>query len=133
MQGTIKIPSDMSNIYRAEKLVDSISEKLNIGDEQYGNILVCVVEAVSNAIQHGNDNDVTKIVLLSYRYENHKLTFSIEDEGSGFDLEKVPDPTLPENVENIKGRGIFLINHLSDEISFENKGSKLNITFYIPE
>ena len=133
MQGTVKIPSDMSNIYRAERLVDSISEKLKIGDDQYGNILVCVVEAVSNAIQHGNDNDVTKIVLLTYRYEDNKLTFTIEDEGSGFDLEKVPDPTLPENVENIKGRGIFLINHLSDEINFENKGSKLNITFYIPE
>ncbi|MCF6239776.1 MAG: ATP-binding protein [Bacteroidales bacterium] len=131
MEGAIKIPSDMSNIYRAERLVDSISEKLNIGDEQYGNILVCIVEAVSNAIQHGNQNDVTKIVYLSYSYYQNKLNFIIEDEGNGFDLDNVPDPTLPENVENIKGRGIFLIRHLSDEIKFENKGSKLYITFYI--
>ncbi len=131
MEGAVKIPSDMTNIYRAERLVDSISEKLNIGDEQYGNILVCIVEAVSNAIQHGNQNDVTKIVYLSYSYNKGKLSFIVEDEGQGFDLDKVPDPTLPENVENIKGRGIFLIRHLSDEIKFENKGSKLYITFYI--
>ncbi len=131
MEGAVKIPSDMTNIYRAERLVDTISEKLNIGDEQYGNILVCIVEAVSNAIQHGNQNDVTKIVYLSYSYNKGKLNFTIEDEGNGFDLDKVPDPTLPENVENIKGRGIFLIRHLSDEIRFEDKGSKLHITFYI--
>ncbi len=131
MEGAVKIPSDMSNIYRAERLVDHISEKLNIGDEQYGNILVCIVEAVSNAIQHGNENDVTKIVYLSYSYKAGKLLFKVEDEGSGFDLDRVPDPTLPENVENIKGRGIFLIRHLADEIKFEDKGSKLYITFYI--
>jgi len=131
MEGSVKIPSDMSNIYRAEQLVDNISEKLNIGDEQYGNVLVCIVEAVSNAIQHGNKNDVTKIVLLSYKYADGKLVFTVEDEGPGFDLDKVPDPTLPENVENIKGRGVFLIRHLSDELKFENRGAKLNITFYV--
>lgn len=131
MKGTIKIPSDMSNIYRAERLVDSISEKLNIGDEQYGNILVCIVEAVSNSIQHGNQNDITKIVYLSYNYSKGKLSFEITDEGEGFDLNSVPDPTLPENLENIKGRGIFLIRHLADEINFANKGAKLTITFYI--
>lgn len=131
MEGAVKIPSDMTNIYRAERLVDSISEKLNIKDEQYGNILVCIVEAVSNAIQHGNESDVTKIVYLSYKYDQGKLQFTIEDEGRGFDLDKVPDPTLPENVENIKGRGIFLIRHLADELNFENKGSKIEITFYI--
>ena len=131
MEGSVKIPSDMSNIYRAEQLVDLISVKLEIADELYGNILVCVVEAVSNAIQHGNDNDVTKIVCLKYSYKNNKLTFTISDEGNGFDLDKVPDPTLPENVENIKGRGIFLINHLSDELKFENGGSVINIGFNI--
>ena len=59
----------------------------------------------------------------------YPLGFVIEDEGNGFNLEAVPDPTLPENVENIKGRGIFLITHLSDKIDFENKGAKLTISF----
>lgn len=129
MQGSIKIPSDMSNLFRAEQLVDKIAKGLDIKDELYGNISVCIVEAVSNAIQHGNNYDVTKIVLLNYEYSDGVLKFIIEDAGTGFDLDNVPDPTLPENVENIKGRGIFLITHLSDKISFDNRGSKLSISF----
>ena len=129
MQGSIKIPSDMSNLYRAEQLVDKIAEGLDIRDELYGNISVCIVEAVSNAIQHGNNYDVTKIVLLKYEYSEGVLKFVVEDEGVGFNLNTVPDPTLPENVENIKGRGIFLIKHLSDKINFDNQGSKLSISF----
>ena len=129
MQGSIKIPSDMSNLYRAEQFVDKIAEGLDIRDDLYGNISVCIVEAVSNAIQHGNKYDVTKIVFLNYEHSDNVLSFVIEDEGLGFDMGTVPDPTLPENVENIKGRGIFLITHLSDEIDFENRGSRISISF----
>ncbi len=131
MHGSIKIPSDMSNLYRVEKLIDTIAEELYIKDDLYGNISVCLVEAVSNSIQHGNRFDVTKIVLLEYHFSDGILEFIIKDEGSGFNLDEVPDPTLPENVENIKGRGIFLITHLSDKINFEDKGSKITISFNI--
>ncbi len=129
MRGSIKIPSDMSNLYRVENLIDSIAEQLYIRDDLYGNISVCLVEAVSNSIQHGNRFDVTKIVLLEYNIDEGVLKFTITDEGKGFNLNAVPDPTLPENVENIKGRGIFLITHLADEIKFEEKGSKIIISF----
>ncbi|MFN8256445.1 MAG: ATP-binding protein [Bacteroidales bacterium] len=129
MTGLIKIPSDLSNLFRVENLIEKLSEVLNFGDELFGNISVCLVEAVSNAIQHGNGNDVTKIVLLEYKVKNNLLIFYVSDEGNGFDFDKVPDPTLPENIENIKGRGIFLIRNLADKVSFENKGSKIIITF----
>ena len=131
MRGSIKIPSDMSNIYRAENFVDKIAEDLNIGDELYGNISVCIVEAVSNAIQHGNKLDVTKIVALEYNYTDKILEFIIEDEGEGFIMDSVPDPTLPENIENIKGRGIFLITHLSDNVEFDRNGAKVSLTFNV--
>ncbi len=129
MTGAIKIPSDLSNLFRVENLIEKLSEMLSLGDELYGNISVCIVEAVSNAIQHGNDNDVTKIVMLEYKVKNNSLIFSITDQGSGFDIDKVPDPTLPENIENYKGRGLFLIRNLADKVTFENKGAKLNIYF----
>jgi serine/threonine-protein kinase RsbW len=129
MTGSIKIPSDMSNIFRAENLVDRLSEKLNLGDEFIANISVSVIEAVSNAIQHGNRNDITKIVVLEYKVNSNKLVFTIKDQGNGFMIDKVPDPTLPENIENFTGRGLFLIRHLSDEVSFENNGSIIKIIF----
>jgi serine/threonine-protein kinase RsbW len=129
MKGSIKIPSDMSNIFRAENLIDELSEKLKLGDELIANISVTVVEAVSNAIQHGNKNDITKIVVLEYQVKENKLIFTIKDNGSGFDISIVPDPTLPENIENFTGRGLFLIKHLADEVNFENNGSVIKIQF----
>ena len=129
MHGSVKIPSDMSNLFRAENLIDDLAEKLNFGDVVYGNISVSIIEAVSNAIQHGNQNDVTKLVLLDYKVIDDQLVFTISDEGNGFDLDTVPDPTLPENLENIKGRGIFLIRNLADKVSFEERGAIIIIYF----
>jgi serine/threonine-protein kinase RsbW len=131
MNASIKIPSDMSNIFRAENFIEKIAEKLELGDELIGNISVAVIEAVSNAIQHGNKNDITKITLLDYCVTDRILKFSIKDEGEGFNLSEIPDPTLPENIENIKGRGIFLIRHVADNVYFENNGSVIRIEFKI--
>jgi len=129
MKGIVKIPSDMSNLFRAENLIEELAGKLLLPDDLYGNISVCLIEAVSNAIQHGNSNDVTKLVLLEYFINDDKLEFTVSDEGNGFDLDTVPDPTLPENLENIKGRGIFLIRNLADDVTFENRGAKIIIHF----
>ncbi len=129
MTGSIKIPSDLSNLFRVENLVEKLAGLLSFGDGLYGNISVCIVEAVSNAIQHGNLNDVTKIVLLEYQVKKESLIFTITDEGAGFDFANIPDPTLPENIENLKGRGIFLIRNLADKVIFENKGSRVKIYF----
>jgi serine/threonine-protein kinase RsbW len=129
MDGLLKIPSDMSNLYRVECLLEELMERFNVSVELMGNISVSVIEAVSNAIQHGNRNDVTKIVQLKYSKQNECITFSIIDEGSGFNIELVPDPTLPENIENIKGRGLFLIRHLADKVSFACNGSEIQIHF----
>lgn len=131
MKGSLKIPSDMSNLFRVENLIDDLAEQLNLGDEVYGNISVSVIEAVSNAIQHGNNNDVTKIVYFNYVITENELSFRIEDEGKGFDLDSVPDPTLPENIESFKGRGIFLIRNLADKVIFENRGAVIVIKFKI--
>jgi len=129
MTGSIKIPSDLSNLFRVENLIEKLSEVLNFGDGLYGNVSVCLVEAVSNAILHGNGGDVTKIVLLDYQVKNNSLIFTVNDQGIGFDFDMVPDPTLPENIENFKGRGIFLIRNLADKVIFENKGAKIKIYF----
>jgi len=59
------------------------------------------------------------------------LNFIIEDEGEGFDLEELKDPTSPENIQKPGGRGIFLIRHLSDDVKFEEGGKKTTLSFYL--
>jgi serine/threonine-protein kinase RsbW len=55
----------------------------------------------------------------------------VEDQGSGFDYTNIPDPTTPQNIENISGRGVFLMRKLSDEIKFSNNGSLVELIFYL--
>ena len=63
--------------------------------------------------------------------EKKQLVFTITDQGTGFDFSQLPDPTAPENIEKPQGRGIFLMNHLSDGVVFEEPGNKVKITFQI--
>jgi serine/threonine-protein kinase RsbW len=112
-----------------ENTVVSICEELHIGEEKFGNILMAVTEAVDNAIMHGNKNNPQKTVELSYQYSDKDVTFAVTDEGErGFDIEKVTDPTKPENPAEV-GRGILLMKMLSDKLEFLNEEKTVLLSF----
>ncbi len=127
----IKISSKVEELLKIEKLVDEISEKTNINSDIYANILVGVTEAVNNSIVHGNKLDKSKFVDIQYSISDKFVQFIITDEGQGFDYHKVPDPTLPENIELEEGRGIFLMNCLADEVIFNDKGNEVSLKFFL--
>ena len=127
----ISIPSLIENIQIIESFIDNAKEDFEINDDLYGNIMISVTECISNAIVHGNQSDSSKLVHLELQMEPGLLRCSIEDEGNGFDFNQLPDPTDPENLEKIGGRGIFLMKHLSDEVKFEEGGKKTVLSFYL--
>jgi serine/threonine-protein kinase RsbW len=119
-----------SNISIAEKLIDDVCLKYNVDEDNYGNILIAVTEAVNNAINHGNQQDPTKKVFMAVDYlSDRSLKFTITDEGKGFDYALLPDPTDPENIEKISGRGVFLMKNLADSIEFSNDGKTVEMRF----
>ncbi|MDG2369590.1 MAG: ATP-binding protein [Flavobacteriales bacterium] len=125
----IKFPSQANNIRLVEKLVDDVCAEIGVNEDKYGNILIALTEAVNNAIHHGNRLDPKKLTTIHCQQKNEKLTFLIKDEGLGFDYENLPDPTDPKNIEKPDGRGIYLMKHLSDSISFEDNGSSIELSF----
>lgn len=127
----IQIPSLTENIRIVESFIDNAKEKFNFNDDIYGNIMIAVTESVNNAIVHGNASDKRKNVSLSLQLNDNSLTFTIEDQGHGFDYNNLDDPTAPENLEKIGGRGIFLMKNLSDEVSFHDEGKKVQLSFYL--
>jgi serine/threonine-protein kinase RsbW len=127
----ISIPSLIENIQVIESFIDNAKEEFEINDDLYGNIMISVTECISNAIVHGNQSDPDKMVHLQLHMEPGLLSCSIEDEGKGFDFSNLPDPTEPENIEKLGGRGIFLMRHLSDEVKFEEGGKKTLLSFYL--
>jgi len=126
---SIEIASKLDSITEVETLIDNVCEELKLNEDNYGNILIAVTEAVNNAIIHGNKYSDIKKVKVDVIKSDDKVLFTVIDQGEGFDFLNLPDPTAPENIEKPDGRGIFLMKNLSDEVIFESNGSKVNITF----
>lgn len=131
MEKKLIIPSRIDSISIVENLIDEISIELGLVADLYGNVLIAAIEAVTNAIVHGNKNDQTKNVTVFVSFNNPYLVITISDEGTGFPFDNIPDPTKPDNVEKPDGRGVFLMKHLADDISFEKGGSIVNLKFKI--
>ena len=123
--------SSVESLAKVEQIIESVKEEFGIPEEIFGNILVSVSEGISNAIKHGNKLDATKSVEFSFDLSEKQYQFTILDQGSGFDYENVPDPTHPDNIEKIDGRGIFIMTSLADNITFEQGGSKVILSFNI--
>jgi serine/threonine-protein kinase RsbW len=126
------LPSLQESIHQIEKFVEDICEEYNINNTYFGNILIAVTEAFENAVTHGNCNDPSKNVSIIFMSKPEGLSFTISDEGKGFDINQVPDPTdINIEIDKIKGRGIFLIKSLADEVKFPDNGKKVEILFKI--
>ena len=131
MRKDLNIPADLVNLRLVEKAIDELSLELDLSDEVYGNVLVATMEATNNAIIHGNNSDPGKLVKIEMMMEMKELKVHFEDQGHGFDYSTVPDPTAPENLEKINGRGIFLMERLSDEILYLENGRIVVLKFRI--
>lgn len=127
----IEIPSLIDNVRIVESFIDNVREKFNLNDDVYGNIMIAVTESVSNAIVHGNKGEKGKNVHLQMQMSDEQISFSIRDEGEGFNYQSLPDPTSPENIEKAGGRGVFLMRHLADEVHFRDDGRCVELTFFL--
>jgi serine/threonine-protein kinase RsbW len=107
MRKELKIKSNSENLRKVEKFVDEVSADLSLNDEIYGNLLIATLEAANNAIVHGNGGQEDKVVDILLTKDKSRIILRVQDQGSGFDYKNVPDPTSPENLEKINGRGVF--------------------------
>lgn len=127
----LSMSSDPKNVARIEPFVEMIFQNYKLSPETYGNILISLTEAVTNAIKHGNLEDTTKFVKVRTKKAADKLAFLVSDEGCGFDFASLPDPTAPENLLKLGGRGVFLMQQLSDDVVFHDEGKTIEIIFNI--
>jgi len=85
-------------------------------------------EALANAIKHGCLGDPTKFVQCSVVFEDdHSVLIVVSDPGPGFNAKRLPDPTKGKHLYENHGRGIYLINHLMDEVRFERGGAEIHM------
>ena len=131
MEQRLKIVSKTDSLHLVEKFVDDFSASCNLDHDVYGNVLIAALEAANNAITHGNKLNESKQVEVVFASDDDKVLLTVKDEGPGFDYTHIPDPTSPEHLENMSGRGVFLMSKLSDVIEFEDNGSFVKMTFFL--
>lgn len=125
----LRLPSNPRNIAMVESFVERIVQRYKLTPDLYGNILISLTEAVNNAIIHGNHKDDSKTVEISLQKEKDGLSFRVTDEGRGFDFTSLPDPTSPDRVMEVGGRGVFLMHQLADHLKYDNNGSTVELHF----
>jgi len=128
---TLQLPSKTESIAQLEQLIEEIADKYHVAEDTFANMMTCLNEATINAIIHGNKLDEKKKVIINAEVEPKRIVWTVTDEGAGFDYVNLADPTSPENLENLTGRGVFIIKHLADQCIFNASGNTIELHFKI--
>lgn len=121
------MPSEFCHL---DGVLDYLNERmlrLGIVNGDDSEVLIALDEAIVNAIKHGNKCDPRKAVHIVAEFSAEGVRFTVADEGAGFERENVPDPTEPCRLLEPSGRGLLLINHIMDEVHFNQCGNRLEM------
>lgn len=124
----IRFASVKENMNRVEEFIGNIMTSFAIDDFYQGKIAVAVEEAAMNAITFGNNEDSNKFITVEFNYNNEYFDFAVSDEGEGFNYNNIAN--LYALKSDDEGKGLFLMKTLSDELIFNNTGSKATLRFY---
>lgn len=158
-ESTVRLPSDVSHV---PSLATFLSEHAVVigrcAPKRESHLATALTEALTNAVVHGNlevssdhrDENCeegyhslvkqrqqespycNRIVEVVTSVQNGKISWTISDEGRGFDVNELPDPTDPENLFRCSGRGVLLMNAFSDELEYNDTGNQVTLTIYAP-
>lgn len=127
-EASLQIPSYTGFVApAAERIIRKLRKSHCIPGKE-DDVRTALIEAMANAVVHGNHEDVKKQVRVRCRYEPENcVSITVADEGEGFDPAAVPDPTKPQNLQSEHGRGIFLMKTFMDEVRFEKHGTEVHL------
>lgn len=146
-------PSDRRLVRSAVSSLQDFGMRFGIFTErERTRVGVALEECLLNAIIHGNlevssklrdldDGSYDKLIALRVgkspykdrrveviaRFSPEAAEFVIRDEGPGFDVSKLPDPTDPENIARAHGRGVLLMRTFMDEVEYNETGNQVTM------
>src|SRR5262249_4968809 len=101
-------------------LAEKIARDWGYSDDFISSIDLAVRESVANAVKHGNKFDEDKQVEVAFADIGNGIEITVRDFGKGFDVDEIPDPTNPENLLKVSGRGILFMRSFMDVVEWEN-------------
>jgi len=107
------------------KLIDTVDNLIElVYPEEYGSfpdLKMAIYEGLTNAVDHGNQRQPGKNIFFQIHLKMDRISVQIKDEGEGFEAEE----NVNEGRDSMH-RGLALINHLMDEVTFNHKGNEIN-------
>ena len=122
-----ELPSDLALMNGVLEYLQDRVAKLGLIKPERSNLFVALDEAFVNAVKHGNKNDPTKLVRITAELTPQEASFTVEDEGEGFDINQIPDPCDPANLFRTSGRGVLLIYNIMDEVEYNAQGNRVKM------
>lgn len=113
-----EIASDPDLLPELEEFIVELAMKSHLRDDKLNSLALSFSEAASNSVVHGNKFDKSKKIKITVRVNEKKMTVTIKDQGKGFNISSVPDPTKPENILKDSGRGIHIMRSFLDDLRY---------------
>lgn len=120
----VRIPSRLELLGLLDRVTDSLCERMDFDQDARARITMSVVEAGTNAIQHGHGRDPAKTVEIEFHLLPDALEIIVRDSGAGFDLTSVNgNVTAPEHLLDVRGRGIYIMRECMDTVEYSFSGT----------
>ncbi len=116
-----------SRLDAKQEAMDVVAELLSsrgwVSEEDRSWLVLCLDEAVTNAMIHGNEGDPRLMVDVVVAVDAKRWQIVISDQGSGFSMASVPDPDDPESLLLEHGRGIRLMRAWLGSLTYYRRGA----------
>lgn len=123
------LASEHMNVEQAVEQAESFFKDHVDDEDLLYNLVLLTSEAVTNGMEHGNEFDPGKSVIVEFSVTVRSLEIMVEDEGPGFERRRVPNPLSEDHLFDSGGRGLFLLEALADDVRYELGGRRTRVTF----
>jgi len=122
------IPSDLTYVIGVNYQISNLLKEFGFPPQDTRlNIPLACDEAITNAIIHGNRSNPDKKVSIQLYVSPNRFRIRVRDEGEGFDLSGVDDPTRGEALLRPSGRGVYLMRNIMDLVEFKDGGRTVEL------
>jgi serine/threonine-protein kinase RsbW len=111
-----------------DAFLEGIMRHFGIEESFLGVLSIPLIECVKNGIVHGNKMDKNKNVTVDFQLKDAKLSFTVTDEGQGFDYENF----FKHCGDDVEKNGLFVLEKLTEELTFSKNGSQVSYKINVP-
>lgn len=117
-QMVLNIPSDLKYLGAVDAAIQDLAREFAFSPDAINDVSTALIEACSNAIEHGNHFDPAKRVVVTLRFNGQSFSATVKDEGTGFDYQRALNANAQPDPMSERGRGLMIMRAFTDRLQF---------------